>query len=133
MNNHSEISAARVRRRHSEGARFADWPLALKSILGFWLVYYLTVVARAFLSHDPGTILLNRSFTLVIGIVLTALIYVALILFAARASLKRVILVGLLSSFVAAGAQAGLLIAADRFLEKPQDEMRFLPREGYSV
>ena len=23
--------------------RFGDWPLALKSILGFWLFYYLTV------------------------------------------------------------------------------------------
>jgi LytS/YehU family sensor histidine kinase len=37
------------------------------------------------------------------------------------------------ASFVAAAAQAGLLISADRFLEKPQDEMRFTSREGYSV
>ena len=28
---------------------------------------------------------------------------------------------------------AGLLIAADRFLEKPQEEMRFISREGYSI
>jgi hypothetical protein len=133
MNKHSEISTFRAD-SHAVGARrFADWPLALKSILGFWLVYYLTVVARAFLSHDPGTILLNRSFTLVIGIILTALIYVALTLFASRVSLKRVILVGLLASFLAAGTQAGLLIAADRFLEKPQDEMRFTSREGYAI
>ena len=45
------------------------WPL--KSILGFWLFYALTVVARAFLSDDPGTILHNRSLTIVVGIVLT--------------------------------------------------------------
>ena len=132
MNNYSEITAPRVEPR-AEGARFADWPLALKSILGFWLVYYATVIARTFLSHDPGTILLNRSFTLVIGILLTAGIYAALTLFAARASLKRLILVGVLASFIAAAAQAGLLIAADRFLEKPQDEMRFTSREGYTV
>ena len=119
--------------RTADGRRFADWPLALKSILGFWLVYYLTVVARAFLSHDPGTILLNRSFTLLIGILLTAGIYAAFTWFAYRASLKRLILVGVLASFIAAGTQAGLLIAADRFLEKPQDEMRFTSREGYSV
>ena len=117
----------------ADGARFADWRLALKSILGFWLVYYLTVVARAFLGQDPGTVLYNRAFTLVIGILLTAGIYAALTLFAARASLKRVILVGVLSSFIAAAAQAGLLIYADRFLDKPQDEMRFTSREGYAV
>jgi len=119
--------------RTADGRRFADWPLALKSILGFWLVYYLTVVARALLSHDPGTILLNRSFTLLIGILLTAGIYAAFTWFAYRASLKRLILVGVLASFIAAGTQAGLLIAADRFLEKPQDEMRFTSREGYTV
>jgi len=132
MNNHSEMTAP-PEPRTADGRRFADWPLALKSILGFWLVYYLTVVARAFLSHDPGTILLNRSFTLLIGILLTAGIYAAFTWFAYRASLKRLILVGVLASFIAAGTQAGLLIAADRFLEKPQDEMRFTSREGYSV
>ena len=33
--------------------RFSDWPLAVKSILGFWFFYALTVVARAFLGHRP--------------------------------------------------------------------------------
>ena len=37
--------------------RFGDWPFALKSILGFWLFYALTVVARAFLGSDPWTTL----------------------------------------------------------------------------
>jgi two-component sensor histidine kinase len=132
MNNHSETAALPEPRR-ADGRRFADWPLAFKSILGFWLVYYLTVVARAFLSHDPGTILLNRSYTLLIGVVLTVGIYAAFTWFAHRASLKRLILVGVLVSFIAAATQAGLLIAADRFLEKPQDEMRFTSREGYTV
>jgi len=133
MNNHSEMSALKLDTGGADGARFADWPLALKSILGFWLVYYLTVVARALLSHDPATILVNRSFTLMIGILLTAGIYAALTWFAYRASLKRLILVGVLASFIAAGTQAGLLISADSFLEKPQDEMRFTSREGYTV
>jgi ABC-type lipoprotein release transport system permease subunit len=111
MNNHSETAALPEPRR-ADGRRFADWPLAFKSILGFWLVYYLTVVARAFLSHDPGTILLNRSYTLLIGVVLTVGIYAAFTWFAHRASLKRLILVGVLVSFIAAATQAGLLIAA---------------------
>ena len=116
------------------GGRFADWPLALKSIFGFWLVYYATVIARAFLTEDVGTILLNRSLTLVVGIVLTFGIYFAFRLFAAEgATLRRHIVVGLVASFVAAAAQAGVLIWSDRFLEKPQDEFRFVSREGHTV
>jgi hypothetical protein len=133
MNKYSEMSAFKIEPRRADGARFADWPLAVKSILGFWLVYYLTVVARAFLGHDPGTVLVNRSLTLVIGIALTAAIYVALTIFAARASLKKLIIVGVLASFIAGAAQAGILISADRFLEKPQDEFRFTSREGHTV
>ena len=133
MNNHSEISVARVRPRRSEGTRFADWPLALKSILGFWLVYYLTVVARAFLSPDPGTILFNRSFTLIIGILLTIGIYGAIKLFARGENLRRLVIVGVLASFLAAAVQAAVLIAVDRYQEKPQDELKFTTREGHSV
>ena len=133
MNNHSEISAARVRPRHSEGARFADWRLALKSILGFWLVYYLTVIGRAFLSPDPATILFNRSFTLIVGVLLTLGIYVAIKLFARQENLRRLVIVGVLASFLAAAAQAAVLIAVDRYQEKPEDELRFISREGHRV
>jgi hypothetical protein len=133
MNKYSEMATFKIESPRPDGARFADWPLAAKSILAFWLVYYLTVVARAFLGQDPGTVLLNRSFTLVVGILLTAGIYAALTLFASRASLKRLIIVGVMASFIAAATQAGVLIAADRFLEKPHDEMRFTSREGHTV
>ena len=54
--------------------RFSDWPLALKSILGFWFVYALTVAARALMGTDPITILLNKLLFISIGIVLTGLI-----------------------------------------------------------
>ena len=40
--------------------RFSDWPFAIKSILGFWLFYALTVVIRAFLGSDPWTMLENK-------------------------------------------------------------------------
>ena len=33
-------------------SRFSDWSLALKSILGFWLFYALTVAVRAILGTD---------------------------------------------------------------------------------
>ena len=139
MNKHSEflsaadLAALRSDARQPGAPRLGDWRLAIKSILAFWLVYYLTVVARAFLGQDPGTILLNRALTLVIGISLTFAIYGAFKLFAARAKLKRLVTVGVLASSLAAAAQAGLLISADSFLEKPQDEIRFTSREGFTV
>ena len=114
--------------------RLSDWRLAVKSILAFWLVYYATVIARAFLTEDAGTILLNRSLTLVIGIALTFGIYFAFKWFVPEsATLRRRVAVGLAASFIAAGSQAGILIWADRFLEKPQEEMRFISREGHTV
>ncbi|HEU5286178.1 MAG TPA: histidine kinase, partial [Sphingomicrobium sp.] len=133
MNNHSEMAAARADSRAGDGGRFSDWPLALKSILGFWLFYALTVVARALLGADPATVLQNKSVTIVAGIVLTAAIYAAIQLFAARAGLRRRAIVAVAASFIAAGGQAAVLIAADRYQEKPQDEHLYVSREGYRV
>jgi hypothetical protein len=117
----------------SAETRFWDWRLAAKSILGFWLFYYLTVVARAFLTTDPGTILFNRSLTLVVGIILTAGIYVTFAYLARTAPVKRRVVIGLIASLLAAALQAGIFVAADRFMEKPQEEMRFTSQEGFSV
>ena len=55
----------------AEERRFADWRLALKSILGFWLVYAATVVARALLGDDPWTALHNKAPNIVAGTLLT--------------------------------------------------------------
>src|SRR5882724_3952515 len=57
-------------RHHPVKTRFSDWPLALKSILGFWLFYALTVVARAFLGTDPWAVLENKLVVVGIGIAL---------------------------------------------------------------
>ena len=70
--------------------RFRDWPFAVKSILGFWSFYALTVVARAFLGSDPWTLLENKLVVVGIGILLTGLIYLAIRTMArARASAER--------------------------------------------
>jgi two-component system, LytTR family, sensor kinase len=113
--------------------RFANWPLAVKSILGFWLFYALTVVARAFLGADPMTVLQNRAFTIGIGILLTFGIYLTLALFAQRSNIRRRIVIAAVSSVAAAAIMAGVLIYADRFMHKPQDEFSFISAEGYQV
>jgi two-component system LytT family sensor kinase len=113
--------------------RFADWRLAVKSIFGFWLFYALTIVARAFLSRDPATVLENRSFTVATGIILTFGIYAALALLARRSSLRRRVVIATAASFVAAAAMAGILMLADRYQQKPQEEIRFVSAEGYRI
>jgi two-component system LytT family sensor kinase len=112
---------------------FSDWRLALKSILGFWAVYYLTVVVRAFLGADPATILLNRAMTVAVGALLTIGIYAAIRSFAGDSTMRRKMLVATVASFLAAISLAAFQIAADRYQDKPQDEFSYVSKEGYRV
>jgi len=113
--------------------RFADWPLAVKSILGFWLFYALTVVLRAFLGRDPATVLQNKAVTIGVGIILTFAIYGSLASLARGASLGRRAVIGISSSMAAAAAMAAILLYADRYQEKPQDEVHYVSTEGYQI
>jgi two-component system, LytTR family, sensor kinase len=113
--------------------RLGDWPLAVKSILGFWLFYALTVVARASLGSDPWTVIYNRTFTVGCGIVLTFCIYLAVNLLAPHASLRRRAVIAGVGTLIAAAVLSGLAIWADRFQDKPQDEVHYISREGYKV
>jgi hypothetical protein len=114
-------------------SRFADWPLAVKSILGFWLFYALTVIARAFLGSDPWTVIYNRSFTVGCGITLTFGIYLAVNLIAPAPNLRRRAVVAGAASMIAAVILSALAIWADRFQDKPQDEVHYVSREGFHV
>ena len=114
-------------------SRFDDWPLALKSIVGFWFFYFLTVVARAFLGRDPLTVMENRAVTIGAGVLLTFAIYGVIRLFAGGSSLRRQALIAGIASFLAAGALAGFLLAAERFQDKPHDEFQYVSKEGYQV
>src|SRR5438552_15157593 len=113
--------------------RFRDWRLALKSIVGFWFFYFLTVVARAFLGYDPVTVLENKSVTITAGVILTFAIYITIRLLAAGANLRRQAVVAGMSSFVAAGALSAFVIAADRYQDRPHDEFHYVSKEGYQV
>jgi hypothetical protein len=132
MNKHPGSTAFAIEAARPAPSRFADWRLALKSILGFWLVYFVTVIIRAYLGGDPGTTILNRSLTIVTGSLLTVGVYAAITL-AGIQGIKRRALVAAGVSFLAAMAQTGILLALDRHLDKPKDEYRYESREGYHV
>src|SRR4249919_768238 len=97
--------------------RFTDWRLALKSILGFWLVYAATVVARALLGEDAWTVLHNKVPTIVAGTLLTFVLYAALNWFTSGASMYRKAIVAAVLSAVAAVGQATTIIFLEPYFK----------------
>jgi two-component system LytT family sensor kinase len=113
--------------------RFRDWPLAVKSILGFWLFYALTVAARAFLGTDPWTTLENKLVVIGIGIVVTLLIYVAIAAFGEGRNIRRKAIIAGIASLVGALAMGGTLILIEDLMRESKEEFRFQAREGFTV
>jgi hypothetical protein len=117
----------------SARTRFGDWPLALRSILGFWFFYALTVFARAFLGSDPWTTLENRLVVVMIGMVLTVLIYLAIAGFGQGSSIRRKAVIATLASAVASIAMGTTLIMSGDLFRQSREEFRYQAREGFTV
>jgi two-component system, LytTR family, sensor kinase len=113
--------------------RFADWKFATKSILGFWIFYGLTVVARAFLGSDPSTVLVNKLAVISAGIVFTFGIYAAIATFASGTTIRRKAAVAGIASALASVLMGATLIAADDMFRESKEEFRFQAREGFTV
>jgi len=112
--------------------RLADWPLALKSIAGFWLFYAVTLIARAFLGADPMTMLQNRLLPIGAGVALTVLIYLAIRLAGGKTLRRKAVIAGI-GCFVAAGSMAALLMALDKSMRESREEHRYQAREGFVI
>jgi two-component system, LytTR family, sensor kinase len=113
--------------------RFADWPFAVKSILGFWFFYAVTVVARASLGTDPWTTLENKLAVVGIGIILTGLIYFVISAIGARASIRRKAIIATAASTLASMVMGGTLILIEDLFRESKEEFRFQAREGFTV
>ena len=114
-------------------SRFGDWPLALKSILGFWLFYALTIVARAYLGTDPLTILVNKMLIVLIGVVLTGGVYLVVAGFTPGASIRKKAIVAALASFVASWGMAGSFFVTEYIMREPKEVFRYQSREGFVI
>lgn len=112
---------------------FADWQLGLRTILGFWAVYSGTVIARAFLGTDPGTILANKLVTLTVGILLTVLLYAAIATFARGSRMHRKAVVAAIGSILASGAMSASLVLTEGQLKKSKEEFRIQGRDGVTL
>ena len=111
--------------------RFDDWRLAFKSILGFWLFYAATVVARAFLGTDPLTTLQNKLIVIGLGIVLTGFIYLAIAGLAAHGGMRRKAIIAVVASLITSLAMAGTLILTEAKMRESKEEFRVQAREGF--
>ncbi|GAA4743739.1 hypothetical protein GCM10023264_06200 [Sphingomonas daechungensis] len=116
-----------------EQGRFSDWPLALKSILGFWFVYALTVAARALMGTDAFTVLFNKLIIIGIGILLTGLIYVLIATFAGTSNIRRKAIVAGIASALASIGMAGAFIAIEDLMREPKEVFRYQSREGFVI
>src|SRR5438105_5596503 len=112
--------------------RFADWCLALKSIVGFWSFYALTVVLRGLLAPNAFNAIWDKRFNVAIGIVVTGLIYVAIAGAGGRANLRRKTVIAALASLVGAIAMSGTLSLLEGKV-KSKEEFRYQAREGFVV
>jgi two-component system, LytTR family, sensor kinase len=113
--------------------RFADWPFALKSIVGFWCFYALTVVIRAFLGKDPWTTLQNKLIVVAIGVLITGVIYVAISTFGPGSGIRRKAIIAGVSSALASVVMGGTLVMIEDMMHESREEFRFQAREGFTV
>jgi hypothetical protein len=116
-----------------ERTRFSDWPMAAKSILGFWMFYALTVAARAFLGSDPRALLENKLIVVCIGIVLTGLVYAAIATFGRGAAIRRKAVIAAIGSVVASILMATTLMLTEDWFRESKEQFRFQAREGITV
>jgi hypothetical protein len=120
-------------RDYSARTRFGDWPLALKSILGFWLFYALTIVARAFLGTDPMTMLSNKMMVVLIGVVLTGGVYLVIAWLTPGASIRKKAVIAAIASFVASWGMAGSFFVTEYIMREPKEVFRYQSREGFVI
>ena len=113
--------------------RLRDWPFALKSILGFWLFYAATVVARAFLSADPWTMLQNKMLVIMIGIVINGLIYLAITALATKTGIRRKAVIAGLSCALGSLVLGSTVVLTEDWTKRSKEEFRFQAREGFTV
>ena len=111
-------------------SRFLDWPLALKSIIGFWSFYALTVLLRGLLAPNALNALWDKLPNIGVGIVVTGLIYSVIAGTGGRASLRRKIAIAALASLVGAVAMSGTLSLLEGKIHS-KEEFRVQAREGF--
>ena len=112
--------------------RFQDWPLALKSIIGFWSFYAMTVVLRALLASNTLAAIWDKLPNIGVGIVVTGFIYAVIAGAGGRANLRRKTAIAALACLVGALSMSGTLSLLEGKIHA-KEEFRIQAREGFVV
>ena len=112
---------------------FVDWPFAIKSILGFWLFYALTVAIRAFLGSDPWTMLENKLVVIGIGILITGVMYVAISSLSTGETIRRKAIIAGVSAAIGSFVMGSAVVGLEDWMHESKEEFRFQAREGFTV
>lgn len=121
---HSPLKALRAR------GLFADWRFALVTIVGFWIIYLVTVILRAWLTGDILGVLYNRIPAVATGVILTFGIYLVLQAVGEGFTTRKRAVVAALASIAAAGLQSFFLIVTAPLMHETKGEYRTQAREG---
>jgi hypothetical protein len=113
-------------------SRFADWPLAVKSIIGFWSFYALTIFLRAMLAPNPWYATSDKLMNILVGVVVTGLIYLVIAGVGARSNIRGKTVIAAASCLVGAMLMSGTLAALEGDV-KSMEESRYQAREGFTV
>ena len=113
--------------------RLGDWRLAAHSIAFFWLFYLATVVLRALLGPEAASAMMFRLINALVGVVLTALIYVAIVLFARGGNVRRMATVAALAALPCAAVLSlvSLKVATSSMPIGPQSSIT--TQEGVAI
>ncbi|MCY7340205.1 MAG: histidine kinase [Sphingomonas bacterium] len=113
--------------------RFADWPLALRSIAGFWLFYLGTVLLRALLGPEAASAMTFRVINALVGVGLTLLIYLALALLARGASVRRMATVAAIAALPAAMILSFVSLRVATRTMPMGEQSRITTQEGLAI
>jgi two-component system LytT family sensor kinase len=113
-------------------SRFADWPLALKSIIGFWSFYALTILLRAVLAPNAVFAIVDKLMNIGVGVVVTGLIYLAIAGLGSRANIRGKTAIAAVACLIGAVLMSGTLAALEGDI-KSMEESRYQAREGFTV
>jgi hypothetical protein len=112
--------------------RFADWPLAVKSIVGFWSFYALTIVLRALLAPNAVYAIVDKLMNIGVGVVVTGLIYLAIAGLGSRSNIRGKTVIAAVACLIGAMLMSGTLAALEGDV-KSMEESRYQAREGFTV
>lgn len=112
---------------------FADWRLAVQSIVAFWMFYLVTVLLRGLFGPDAAHAISARIVNAVVGTALTFMIYAALRLFARSGGIRRMAIVAAIAALPAAVILS--LVSIEMSINAPlkEETQQIMTQEGVAI